>query len=119
MLFTTTLNINGLWSGYTGEGMKTILPHVARARLDSRLVPNQTPDTQFDLIRRHLTARGFTDISVRKVSGYAPAQTSVESPIVKASISVFNKHGVTPSVAPRLGAARRTTSSRTGCVCPW
>jgi acetylornithine deacetylase/succinyl-diaminopimelate desuccinylase-like protein len=105
MLFTTTLNINGLWSGYTGEGLKTILPHVARARLDSRLVPNQTPDAQFDLIRRHLTAKGFTDITVRKGSGYAPAQTSVESPIVKASISVFNKHGVTPSVAPRLAGS--------------
>jgi acetylornithine deacetylase/succinyl-diaminopimelate desuccinylase-like protein len=105
MLFTTTLNINGLWSGYTGEGMKTILPHVARARLDSRLVPDQTPDAQLDLIRRHLSARGFPDITVRKVAGYAPAQTSVESPIVKASISVFNKHGVTPSVAPRLAGS--------------
>jgi len=105
LLFTTTININGIWSGYTGEGMKTILPHVARARLDSRLVPDQTPDEQLELIRKHLIARGFHDVAVRKISGYAPAQTSVETPIVAASISVFNKYGVTPSVAPRLAGS--------------
>ncbi|HJR58553.1 MAG TPA: M20/M25/M40 family metallo-hydrolase [Vicinamibacterales bacterium] len=105
LLFTTTININGMWSGYSGEGMKTILPHVARARLDSRLVPNQTPDGQLDLIRRHLDAKGFTDVRIRKISGYAPAQTSVETPIVHAAISVFNKYGVTPSVAPRLAGS--------------
>ena len=105
LLFTTTININGMWSGYTGEGMKTILPHVARARLDSRLVPNQTPDAQLELIRKHLDAKGFTDVKVRKISGYAPAQTSIETPIVHAAISVFNKHGVTPSVAPRLAGS--------------
>jgi acetylornithine deacetylase/succinyl-diaminopimelate desuccinylase-like protein len=104
-LFTTTLNINGIWSGYTGVGMKTILPHVATARLDSRLVPDQSPDAQLDLIRKHLAARGFDDITVRKVSGYGPAQTSVETPIVGASISVFNKYGVTPAVAPRLAGS--------------
>jgi acetylornithine deacetylase/succinyl-diaminopimelate desuccinylase-like protein len=105
LLFTTTININGLWSGYTGEGMKTILPHVARARLDSRLVPDQTPDGQLELIRKHLAARGFDDVTVRKISGYGPAQTSVDTPIVRASLSVFNKHGVTPTVAPRLAGS--------------
>jgi acetylornithine deacetylase/succinyl-diaminopimelate desuccinylase-like protein len=104
LLFTTTMNINGMWSGYTGEGMKTILPHVAHARIDSRLVPNQTPDGQLELIRKHLAARGFSDIKVKKISGYTAAQTS-DTPIVKAAISVFNKHGVTPSVAPRLAGS--------------
>jgi acetylornithine deacetylase/succinyl-diaminopimelate desuccinylase-like protein len=104
-LFTTTININGMWSGYTGEGMKTILPHVARARLDSRLVPDQTPDEQLELIRKHLAGRGYDDITVRKISGYPPAQTDVNTPIVRASISVFNKHGVTPTVAPRLAGS--------------
>lgn len=104
-LFTTTININGMWSGYTGEGLKTILPHKAMARLDSRLVPDQTPDEQVELIRKHLAANGFGDIDVRKVSGYGPAQTSVDSPIVQAAISVFNKHGATPAVTPRLAGS--------------
>jgi acetylornithine deacetylase/succinyl-diaminopimelate desuccinylase-like protein len=94
-----------MWSGYTGEGMKTILPHVATARIDSRLVPNQTPDAQLALIRAHLDARGFRDVTVRKISGYAPAQTDVGAPIVTASISVFNKHDATPSVVPRLAGS--------------
>lgn len=105
LLFTTTININGMWSGYTGEGMKTILPHVARARIDSRLVPNQTPDEQLALIRAHLDARGFRDVTVKKISGYAPAQTDAGAPIVTASISVFNKHDATPSVVPRLAGS--------------
>ena len=105
LLFTTTININGLWSGYTGEGMKTILPHVARARIDSRLVPNQDPDTQLALIRKHLDAQGFSDVTVRKISGYGPAQTQPDTPIVTASISVFNKHDATPSVMPRLAGS--------------
>jgi acetylornithine deacetylase/succinyl-diaminopimelate desuccinylase-like protein len=104
-LFTTTMNINGMWTGYTGEGMKTILPHVARARIDSRLVPDQTPDEQLELIRKHLAANGFRDISIRKLSGYPPAQTSVETPIVRAAIGVFNKYGRTPAVGPRLAGS--------------
>ena len=104
-LFSTTMNINGMWTGYIGEGMKTILPHVAHARLDSRLVPDQTPDAQIELIRRHLADKGFGDVKVRKMGGYPPAQTSVETPIVRAAIGVFNKHGATPSVAPRLAGS--------------
>ncbi|MEX2153823.1 MAG: M20/M25/M40 family metallo-hydrolase [Gemmatimonadaceae bacterium] len=104
-LFTTTLNIDGMWSGYTGVGTKTILPHVATAKLDSRLVPNQTPDEALRLIRAHLDAQGFGDIVLRKMSGYPPAQTSVSSPLVQAAIGVYNKYGLTPSVAPRLAGS--------------
>jgi acetylornithine deacetylase/succinyl-diaminopimelate desuccinylase-like protein len=104
-LFNTTLNIDGMWSGYTGPGTKTILPHVATAKLDSRLVPNQTPDEALRLIRTHLDAQGFRDIALRKMSGYPPAQTSVSAPLVQAAIGVYNKYGLTPSVAPRLAGS--------------
>ncbi|MFK8016149.1 MAG: M20/M25/M40 family metallo-hydrolase, partial [Gammaproteobacteria bacterium] len=40
LLYQPSLNIDGMWSGYTGEGTKTILPHVATAKVDSRLPPN-------------------------------------------------------------------------------
>lgn len=104
-LFNTTLNVDGMWSGYTGPGMKTILPHVATAKLDSRLVPNQTPDSALALIKRHLQAKGFGDIEVRLLSGYPPAQSSVSAPLVRAAISVYNRYGYTPSVAPRLAGS--------------
>lgn len=104
-LFGTSLNIDGIWSGYTGEGMKTILPSVATAKLDSRLVPNQTPDEALRLIRAHLDAKGFGDVVVRKLSGYQPAQTSVTAPLVRAAISAYNKYGFRTSVAPRLAGS--------------
>ncbi len=104
-LFTTTLNVDGMWSGYTGMGMKTILPHVASAKMDSRLVPNQHPDSALALIRTHLDAKGFTDVTVRKLSGYPPAQTSVSAPLVQAAISVYNKHGFNTAVSPRLAGS--------------
>lgn len=104
-LFTTTLNVDGLWSGYTGEGVKTILPHKATAKIDSRLVPGQDPDEALALIRKHLDANGFADLEIRKLSGYPPAQTSVESPLVRAAIGVYTKHGATPAVTPRLAGS--------------
>jgi acetylornithine deacetylase/succinyl-diaminopimelate desuccinylase-like protein len=104
-LFNTTLNINGMWSGYTGVGTKTILPHRATAKIDSRLVPNQTPEEVLRLIRAHLDANGFQDIELRKMSGYPPAQTSVTTPLVQAAIGVYNKYGLTPSIAPRLAGS--------------
>jgi acetylornithine deacetylase/succinyl-diaminopimelate desuccinylase-like protein len=104
-LFTTTLNIDGMWAGYTGPGMKTILPHKATAKLDSRLVPDQTPEESLRLIRAHLDAQGFTDVELRLLSGYPPAQTSVTAPLVQAAISAYNKFGIVPSVAPRLAGS--------------
>ena len=101
----TTLNIDGIWGGYTGEGSKTILPHKATAKVDSRLVPNQRPAEALAMIRRHLDAKGFPDIRIRELGGYPPAQTSVEAPIVRSIISVYNKYGPVPSVAPRLAGS--------------
>ncbi|MEJ2132045.1 MAG: M20/M25/M40 family metallo-hydrolase, partial [Gammaproteobacteria bacterium] len=100
-LFGTTLNIDGIWGGYSGPGTKTILPHKVTAKLDSRLVPGQTPDQALDLIRAHLEENGFGDIIVRKLAGYAPAQTSVEAPVVRAAIGTFNKYGTPPMVSVR------------------
>jgi acetylornithine deacetylase/succinyl-diaminopimelate desuccinylase-like protein len=104
-LFDTTLNVDGIWGGYSGPGTKTVLPHRATAKLDSRLVPDQTPDEALRLIRTHLDAQGFDDIVIRLLGGYGPAQSSVEAPLVHAVISAYNKHGFTPSVAPRIGGS--------------
>jgi len=49
-----TLEINGLTSGYQGEGSKTIIPAWARAKITTRLVPNQTPARIAKLVRQHL-----------------------------------------------------------------
>jgi acetylornithine deacetylase/succinyl-diaminopimelate desuccinylase-like protein len=109
LTFSTTLNVDGMWSGYTGPGTKTILPHKATAKVDSRLVPNQTPDTALALIRRHLDAKGFRDILIRKLDvGYPPAQTSVSTPFVRTALGVYNKVGQPVVVSVRsAGSAPR------------
>jgi acetylornithine deacetylase/succinyl-diaminopimelate desuccinylase-like protein len=104
-LCMTTLNIDGIWAGYTGPGVKTILPHKATAKIDSRLVPNQDPDAALALIRNHLDDSGFGDIEIRKLAGYPPAQSSITASIVQAAIGVYTKYGKTPSVTPRIGGS--------------
>jgi acetylornithine deacetylase/succinyl-diaminopimelate desuccinylase-like protein len=104
-LHDTTLNVDGIWSGYTGPGTKTILPHKATAKVDSRLVPNQTPEEALRLIREHLDRNGFRDLEIRKLGGYPPAQSSVEAPLIRTAIGVYNKYGLTPAVSPRLAGS--------------
>jgi acetylornithine deacetylase/succinyl-diaminopimelate desuccinylase-like protein len=104
-LFDTTLNIDGIWGGYTGEGVKTILPHRAAAKVDSRLPPGHHPDTAQAMIRRHLDDHGFEDVEIRRLAGYPPAHTSVEESIVQASAGVFLKRGLVPRVSPWLGGS--------------
>jgi acetylornithine deacetylase/succinyl-diaminopimelate desuccinylase-like protein len=68
-------------------------------------VPDQHPDSALALIRSHLDAQGFTDIVLRKLSGYPPAQTSVTAPLVQAAIGVYSKYEFVPSVLPRLAGS--------------
>lgn len=50
-----TLDVNGIWGGYTGEGAKTVLPSKASAKISMRLVPNQTPDAITALFTAHFS----------------------------------------------------------------
>jgi acetylornithine deacetylase/succinyl-diaminopimelate desuccinylase-like protein len=105
LLYQPTLNIDGIWGGYTGEGVKTILPHEATAKVDSRLPPGLDPDEALDKIRRFLDAQGYGDIEIRKLSGYPASQTSVEAPAVQAAISVFSKYASNINVQPRVAGS--------------
>lgn len=104
-LYDVTLNVDGIWSGYTGEGVKTILPHIATAKMDSRLPLGVDPDTQLARIRKHLDDSGFSDIIIRKLSGYPAAQTSVDAPLVLAAMGVFSKWASIDNVMPRIGGS--------------
>ncbi|MGD2068218.1 MAG: M20/M25/M40 family metallo-hydrolase [Gemmatimonadota bacterium] len=104
-LYHPTLNIDGIWGGYTGEGVKTILPHRATAKVDSRLPEGLEPEEALSMIREHLDRNGFGDVAIRELSGYPAAQTSVEADLVQAAVGVFNKWGHTPTVSPRLAGS--------------
>lgn len=49
-----TLEINGMWGGYTGAGQKTVLPATAHAKISCRLVPNQNPDKIFAQVKTRM-----------------------------------------------------------------
>ena len=60
----TTLTINGLSAGYEGQGVKTIVPRQASAKLDCRLAPNQDPQKIMKLIEQQFTNNGFNDFKL-------------------------------------------------------
>lgn len=59
-----TLDVNGLWSGYQGEGAKTVLPAKAGAKVSMRLVPNQDPDKISELFAKHVKSLAPDTVTV-------------------------------------------------------
>jgi acetylornithine deacetylase/succinyl-diaminopimelate desuccinylase-like protein len=96
-----TINIEGLVAGYTGAGGKTILPTRAVAKIDCRLVPNQTYDGACRKLRAHLDKHGFTDIEFNPSGGYDPNETSEKSPLIQSEIALYTRLGYPPSLNPR------------------
>jgi acetylornithine deacetylase/succinyl-diaminopimelate desuccinylase-like protein len=100
-----TVNIEGLVGGYTGAGGKTILPHRAVAKMDFRLVPDQTVDDCLKKLRAHLDKRGFQDIEVNMSGGYGPNTTSPDAPLIRAEVATYERYGIQPLLWPRLGGS--------------
>ena len=96
-----TVNIQGLVSGYTGPGGKTVLPGRAEAKIDLRLVPNMTKDEAVEKLKAHLTKRGFGDIEVIVSGGYSPTESAEDSVIVRAAQTTLGKAGIEHSLFPR------------------
>lgn len=96
-----TVNIQGLVSGYTGPGGKTVLPGRAEAKLDFRLVPDMTRKEAEAKLKAHLARRGFSDIEVIVSGGYSPTETSEDSVIVRAATQALSRAGIDYSLFPR------------------
>jgi acetylornithine deacetylase/succinyl-diaminopimelate desuccinylase-like protein len=96
-----TVNIQGLVSGYTGPGGKTVLPGRAEAKLDLRLVPDMTREEAVEKLKAHLARRGFGDIEVIVSGGYSPTESPEDSVIVQAVAATLEKAGIEHSLFPR------------------
>ena len=100
-----TVNIEGMYAGYTGPGGKTILPSKATAKLDMRLVPDQTKAEAEEKLKAHLAKRGYGDIEVKVGGGYDPTQTDEHSSLITASTAVYEKEGMDVHLSPRLAGS--------------
>jgi len=82
-----TCEVNGLLSGYTGEGAKTVLPSKAMAKVSCRLVPDQNPEDIGRLLESHVrrvAAKGV-EITVRHLSGGRPWRAELAGPVFDAA----------------------------------
>jgi acetylornithine deacetylase/succinyl-diaminopimelate desuccinylase-like protein len=108
MTFSPTLNIQGLWAGFIGPGVKTITPAEAHARLDIRIVPDQDPAAIVTAIGAHLKRGGFSDIDVIAGQSERACWGRADDPILdaatRASEAVFGGRSVRyvsmPGTAP-------------------
>ena len=88
-----TLDVNGIWGGYTGEGAKTVLPSKAHAKISMRLVPNQNNTDITALFTKHFTsiAPPFVKVKVSPLHGGEPAVTSTSSSSYQAASDAFSE----------------------------
>ncbi len=88
-----TLDICGIWGGYTGEGSKTVLPSKAFAKLSARLVPNQDYHKMADLIEKHLIdiAPKHIKINVSQLHGAASYVCPIDSKEYLAAEKAYEK----------------------------
>ena len=88
-----TLECNGIWGGFTGEGAKTVLPSSASAKISMRLVPDQKPDTIAKLFEKYILriSPKTVQVKVKYLHGGEPAITPIESPGVQAAASALEK----------------------------
>ena len=94
-----TLDINGIWGGYTQPGAKTVLPSKAYAKISTRLAPEQDPVEITDLMSRHLKAIAPPTVSVevRDLHCGRGAIIPVDSPAMQAAARAYHEsYGVEP-----------------------
>ena len=88
-----SLDVNGIWGGYTGEGAKTVLPSKAHAKISMRLVPNQQSKKITKLFQDHFNsiAPAYVKVKVKPHHGGEPAVTPVDSAAYEAASRAYQE----------------------------
>ena len=88
-----TIELNGIWGGYIGEGSKTVLPSKAFAKISARLVPDQESDKITKLLTDHLKkiAPPSVTVEVRPHHGGEPYMTPIDSKAYKAAAAAIKE----------------------------
>ncbi|WP_231699412.1 dipeptidase [Limnochorda pilosa] len=101
-----TLEINGMWGGFQGEGTKTVLPAEAHTKITCRLVPDQDPDRILDQVEAHVRAQRVPGVrvEVRRFAGSArPYAMPVDHPALAAAARVLERLYGKPAPTARMG----------------
>ena len=102
-----TLEVNGIYGGFQGEGSKTVIPCEAHAKITCRLVPNQDPQEILDLIENHLathTPPGAKVTLVRQDGG-KPYLAPYDHPAIQLASEAYAHAYGTPAVFTRMGGS--------------
>jgi acetylornithine deacetylase/succinyl-diaminopimelate desuccinylase-like protein len=108
-----TLDVNGMISGFTGEGSKTVLPAKAMAKVSMRLVPDQTPEAVERSLRAYLEANVPPTVTweVQEHAGAKPAIVSLDSPAVRAAARALEAVWGKPPLYARQGGTVPVTAT--------
>jgi acetylornithine deacetylase/succinyl-diaminopimelate desuccinylase-like protein len=121
LLMLPALNLRGLESGHVGAQASNTIPTEARASIDFRLVPNETPESIKPLVERHIVARGYSIVrrtpdaaarlgtaNIAKVewgSGYAASRTPLDLPFSRELAGIMTAAGHDPVLLPTAGGS--------------
>jgi acetylornithine deacetylase/succinyl-diaminopimelate desuccinylase-like protein len=102
--YGASCNINGLLTGYTGEGSKTIVPADASAKIDFRCPPGLEPEVQLKKLQRHLQIHGFEDVevvthTVRPNPYKTPVRAAISQAVIGAANEVFGSQPLVMGVS--------------------
>ena len=102
-----TLDVNGVWGGYIGEGAKTVIPSKAYAKISMRLVPDQDPDEITNLFKNHFEKIAPKAVKVKVIphhNGY-PYVTPIDNIGYKAANKAYTKTFGKPAIPQRSGGS--------------
>ncbi len=102
-----TLDFNGIIGGFTGEGAKTVLPSLAKAKFSCRLVPDQQPHVIEELVEAHIRKVASPNVKVELHfhHGGKPVITERDNPAVQAAMRALKKSWDTDPVFIRGGGS--------------
>ncbi len=102
-----TLDVNGIWGGYTGEGAKTVIASKAYAKISMRLVPDQNPDVITTLFTKHfesIAPKGVR-VKVKPHHGGYPYVTPIDNIGYKAANKAYTETFGVPAIPQRSGGS--------------
>jgi acetylornithine deacetylase/succinyl-diaminopimelate desuccinylase-like protein/molybdopterin-guanine dinucleotide biosynthesis protein A len=116
-----TLDVNGIWGGYQGEGAKTIIPARAGAKISMRLVPDQTPEEIARKFAAHVKriAPREVKVTVRSLHGGSPFISEVDHPAFRATERALERaFGKKPVLTREGGSIPFTATIQEALRCP-